>query len=177
MLPSGNRYDSLIIGRGLAQAASCQRRTSVSTVLQSSNLVERLRQSGRFSSVEAINDEIRCRANEVDAHYVLAQGDHGLVVRFETPDRWLSESVEADLYNSSDSLDELLEESLDELEWPIDEVAITPFRHYRNDDLKYVFEHVIPDHGESEDTAATWILGYEATFHELGDVAGEQDED
>ena len=146
-------------------------------MLQSSNLVERLRQSGRFASVETIDDEIRCRAHEVDAHYVLAQDGQRLVVRFETPDRWLSESVEAELYNSSDSLDELLEESLDELEWPIDEAAVTSFRHYRNDDLKYVFEHVIPEHGEPEDTAATWILGYEATFHELGDVAGEQDED
>ena len=127
--------------------------------------------------MECVDGEIRCRANEVDAHYVLAEGDRGLVVRFETPDRWLSESVEADLYNSSDSLDELLEESLDELEWPVDDVSITPFRHYRSDDLKYVFEHAIPAHGDPEDTAGTWILGYEATFHELGDVAGEQDED
>ena len=149
----------------------------MSTVLTSSKLVERLRQSGRFASVESVNDEIRCQAAEVDAHYVLAKGERGLMVRFETPDRWLSESIEADLYNSSDSLDELLEESLDELEWPVDDVPITPFRHYRSDDLKYVFEHPIPDHGEGEETAATWILGYEATFHELGDVAGEQDED
>ncbi|MBC03818.1 MAG: hypothetical protein CMJ34_11040 [Phycisphaerae bacterium] len=149
----------------------------MSTVLQSSGLIEALRASGRFASVESINDEIRCRAPEVDADYVLAEGDQGLVVRFETPDRWLSESVEADLYNSSDSLNELLEESLDELEWPIDAVPVTPFRHYRNDDLKYVFEHAIPAHGDSEKTAMTWILGYEATFIELGDVAGEEDED
>ena len=149
----------------------------MSTVLHSSSLVERLRQSGQFESVEAIDHEIRCRANLVDAEYVLAHDGRNLVVRFQTPDRWLSESVEAELYNSSDSLDELLEEALDELEWPVDEVEITPFRHYRSDDLKYVFEHVVPDHGESEETAATWILGYEATFHELGDVAGEQDEE
>ena len=87
----------------------------MSTVLHSSSLVERLRQSGQFESVEAIDHEIRCRANLVDAEYVLAHDGRNLVVRFQTPDRWLSESVEAELYNSSDSLDELLEEALDEL--------------------------------------------------------------
>lgn len=149
----------------------------MSTVLESSDLIEGLRRSGRFSTVEAAEGEIRCKALEVDAHYILAETERGLVVRFETPDRWLSESVEADLYHSSDSLDELLEEALDELEWPIDETKIAPFRHYRSEDLRYVFEHVIVDLGDREKAATTWMLAYEATFNELGDVAGEEDED
>lgn len=149
----------------------------MSKALKSSKVIETLRESGRFASVEPVDGEVRCRALEVDAHYILLQGDRGLMVRFQTPDRWLSESVEADLYHSSDTLDELLEESLDELEWPIDEAPTTGFRHYRDEDLRYVFEHVIPDHGDPEDAASTWMLAYEATFHELGDVAGEEDED
>ena len=50
-------------------------------------------------------------------------------------------------------------------------------RHYRSEDLRYVFEHPVPEHGDSERTAGTWLLAYEATFHELGDVAGEDEED
>ena len=151
----------------------------MSTVPQTTALLDRLRSSDQFASVEATNDQIRCRARDVEseAYYFLRRGDHGLVVGFETPDRWLSESVEADLYHSSDSLDEPLEEALDELEWPVDTVPVVRFRHYRSEDLRYVFEHPVPEHGDSERTAGTWLLAYEATFHELGDVAGEDEED
>ncbi|MAD77940.1 MAG: hypothetical protein CMJ51_01040 [Planctomycetaceae bacterium] len=151
----------------------------MSTVIQSASLADRLRASGRFASVESTGDQIRCRALDVEseAFYFLGSNEHGLLVGFETPDRWLSESVEAELYHSSDTLDELLEESLDELEWPVDEAPVTNFRHYRSEDLQYVFEHPLPTHGDPEDTAAIWLLAYEATFHELGDVAGGDDED
>ena len=151
----------------------------MTTELSFDSIVDRLRDSGRFASVELVDDGIRCRARDVEseAHYGLTRLDAGMVVRFETPDRWLSESIEAELYHSSDSLDELLEESLDELEWPVDEAPVRPFRHYRNDDLAYVFEHDVPAHGDAASTACTWLLAYEATFHELGDVAGESDDD
>ncbi|MAD20306.1 MAG: hypothetical protein CMJ52_09060 [Planctomycetaceae bacterium] len=143
------------------------------------NIVSRLRDSKAFASVEIDGTSIRCRARDVesDAYYVLAPTGDGHVVRFETPDRWLSESVEADLYHSSDSLEELLEESLDELEWPIDRVPVTPFRHFRSDDFLYTFENDIPaGEGDPESTAGTWMLAYEATFRELGDVAGETED-
>ena len=83
------------------------------TVLTSSSLLDRLRSSGQFATVDVVGEQIRCRARDVEseAHYVLSSTDRGLVVGFETPDRWLSESVEADLYHASDSLDELLEAS------------------------------------------------------------------
>ncbi|MEC8320815.1 MAG: hypothetical protein VX012_05355 [Planctomycetota bacterium] len=149
------------------------------TVLTSSSLLDRLRSSGQFATVDVVGDQIRCRARDVEseAHYVLSSTDRGLVVGFETPDRWLSESVEADLYHASDSLDELLEESLDELGWPIDAAPVQRFRHFRSEDLKYVFEHVVPDHGDAEEAAGTWLIAYETTFRELGDVSGEEDED
>ena len=152
---------------------------SGSSIQPASSLLDRLRSSGQFATVDVVGDQIRCRARDVEseAHYVLSSTDRGLVVGFETPDRWLSESVEADLYHASDSLDELLEESLDELGWPIDAAPVPRFRHFRSEDLKYVFEHVVPDHGDAEEAAATWLIAYETTFRELGDVSGEEDED
>lgn len=151
----------------------------MTTDLQFDSIVDRLRAADRFATVEVVDGGLRCRARDVEseAFYSLARTERGLVVRFETPDRWLSESVEADLYHASDSLDELLEESLDELEWPVDVAPVRPFRHYRNDALSYVFEHDVPEHGDAAETACTWLLAYEATFHELGDVAGEAEED
>lgn len=152
----------------------------MTTELHLQNIADRLRASNAFASVDSDGTCIRCRARDVesDAYYVLAPKDAGHVVRFETPDRWLSESVEADLYHSSDSLEELLEESLDELEWPIDRVPVTTFRHFRSDDFLYTFENDVPvGEGDPGDAAAIWMLAYEATFRELGDVAGETDED
>ena len=142
-------------------------------------LISRLQDAGVFADVRAEDDAIRCRARDIDsdAHYVLTRTPEGvLMVRFETPDRWLSESVEADLYHSSDSLEELLEESLDELEWPVDSIAVTTFKHYRSDELRYVFENPIPERDDPVEDALVWILAYEATFHELGDVSGEEED-
>lgn len=142
-------------------------------------IADALRSSGRFASVDTTDDGIRCRARDVEseADYTLSIEDLGLVVRFETPDRWLSESIEADLYHASDSLDELLEESLDELEWPVDTAPVGSFRHYRSEELRYVFEHDVPTDGDPVANGRTWILAYEATFHELGDVAGPSETD
>ena len=151
----------------------------MTTDLQFDSIVNDLQRSGRFASVEATDAAVRCRARDVEseAFYVLTRSERGLVVRFETPDRWLSESVEAELYHASDSLDELLEETLDDMDWPVDAAPVGTFRHYRSEDLTYVFEHDVPDHGDPARTACTWLLAYEATFHELGDVAGGDEED
>ena len=155
-------------------------RPHVTTEFRLENIADRLRGSNAFASVDSDGTCIRCRARDVesDAYYVFAASGAGHVVRFETPDRWLSESVEAELYHSSDSLEELLEESLDELEWPIDRVPVTTFRHFRSDDFLYTFENDVPvGEGDPDEAAVTWMLAYEATFRELGDVAGETDED
>lgn len=152
----------------------------MTTEFRLQNIADRLRESNAFASVDCDGTCIRCRARDVesDAYYVFAPSGDRHIVRFETPDRWLSESVEAELYHSSDSLEELLEESLDELEWPVDRVPVTTFRHFRSDDLLYTFENDVPvGEGAPDDAATIWMLAYEATFHELGDVAGESDED
>jgi hypothetical protein len=152
----------------------------VTTEFRLENIADRLRESKAFASVVADGTCIRCRARDVesDAYYVFASSANGHIVRFETPDRWLSESVEAELYHSSDSLEELLEESLDELEWPIDRVPVTTFRHFRSDDFLYTFENDVPvGEGDPDEAAAIWMLAYEATFRELGDVAGETEDE
>ena len=155
-------------------------RPNVTTEFRLENIADRLRESNAFATVVSDGTCIRCRARDVesDAYYVFAVSDTRPSVRFETPDRWLSESVEAELYHSSDSLEELLEESLDELEWPIERVPVTTFRHFRSDDFLYTFENDVPiGEGDPDEAAAIWMLAYEATFRALGDVAGETEDE
>ena len=84
-----------------------------------------------------------------------------------TKDRWLSESIEAELMHAGDSLEELVEEELVELGVSVGEVSI---QHYRDEHLQYVFRSPLPREVTPEE-AALWLLAYEATFRELGDMS------
>lgn len=87
------------------------------------------------------------------------------VVEFTTADRWLSQSVEADLVNTGDTLEELLEEELVEHGY---ESSSPRFEHFRSDDLEYVFRVTIKDAHVS--TIVAFLLSFDSCFARLGDV-------
>ena len=95
-------------------------------------------------------------------------------VSLVTADRWLSESIEADLMHHGDPIEELIEEELIELGYKGKPPVV---KHFRSDDMLYTFISEIPvDEGnpaKAVDTAAQWLLAYEAAFRELGDMGGE----
>ena len=130
-------------------------------------------EKGVFADIEALPGRIRCHAKGCNepAWYELASLGGGLTVRFATPDRWLSESIESDLMHFGDPIEELVEEELSELGW---RGKIPAIKHFRDDDRLYVFEGPVP--AEGSDTALKFLLAFEAAFRSLGDVAGE-DED
>ena len=70
--------------------------------------------SGRFANVELEHDVLRCRARNIEseAWYLVKTSDDGIAVLLVTPDRWLSESIEADLMHSGDNLEELREQRI-----------------------------------------------------------------
>jgi hypothetical protein len=127
---------------------------------------------GVFGKVEALPDRIRCHAKDAPepAWYELAAVAGRLVVRFATPDRWLSESIESDLMHFGDPIEELVEEELAELGW---KGKVPVIRHFRDDDRLYTFENNLPDgmDGDAE-MAAKFLFAYEAAFRSLGDVGG-----
>ena len=142
---------------------------------------DQARRSGLFDKVRRTDHVLLCRAREVEseAHYfVFVNDDHDHVyVGLHTPDRWLSESIEADLVHLGEKVEELLEEEL--IDQGIDEAFAV--EHFRDDEKLYVFRSAVPVTGsaklESEETAEriTRILrAYEACFYELGDMAGEE---
>lgn len=129
---------------------------------------------GVFARVENLDDRIRCHAkgSPEPAWYELACEDGRLVVRFATPDRWLSESIESDLMHFGDPLEELVEEELAELGW---RGPMPPVRHFRDDARLYVFENAVPADGGAE-TALKFLFAYESAFRSLGDVGGDGDD-
>ena len=69
-----------------------------------------------FEKVRRSDDALLCRAKFVDseAHYFVqvAEEHDRVFVGLATPDRWLSESIEADLMHQGEDVEELLEEEL-----------------------------------------------------------------
>jgi hypothetical protein len=133
--------------------------------------------SERFSAVELDGNTLKCRAQDVEseAWYQLTTLDGQLMVMLITPDRWLSESIEADLMHTGDSLEELIEDELVELGSSPREDTTMVVQHFRSEDLQYTFQTPLSSDSE-EETILRWLLAYEAAFHELGDMGGEEED-
>jgi hypothetical protein len=103
----------------------------------------------------------------------------GWNVSLVTPNRWLSESIEADLMHHGDPIEELIEEELVEQDYSGEPL---PVKHFRSDDRLYTFVSPLPinsAHDSDEQAARTatqCLLAYEAAFRELGDMSGAGEE-
>jgi hypothetical protein len=142
------------------------------------------RQAGAFRAVERTDEGLRCDADGPDSeawYLVAADADdpRRVWIGLYTPDRWLSESIEADLMHLGDDLEELLDEEL------VDQGEDTgpiPVEHFRDDARRYVFRSAVTvSGGDPADPDAVArvgrvLLAYEACFRQLGDMSGD-DED
>jgi hypothetical protein len=137
--------------------------------------------AGVFAEVKLDRGMLACLARDAaeEAWYRIEPAAHGgWCVSLVTPNRWLSESIEADLMHHGDPIEELIEEELVELGHAGESL---PVKHFRSDDMLYTFISPLPiDDAKREDdaveTAATCLLAYEAAFRELGDMSGGEDE-
>jgi len=136
------------------------------------------RESGMFAKVRRTDDALICRARDVESdttYRAEVSDEHDLVwVGLYTEDRWLSESIEADLMFKGDKIEELLEEEL--LDQGFD--ARLPIEHFRDEEKRYVFRSpVFLPKGEKldgegmVDRVRRVLLAYEATFRQLGDMS------
>jgi hypothetical protein len=80
-------------------------------------------------------------------------------------DRWLSESIEADLLHTGDKIEDLVHEELIELGYNGPRPAI---EHFRSDDLLFTFR--TPIAGDDPRDVTRCLLAYEAAFRNLGDM-------
>jgi hypothetical protein len=153
---------------------------------QSHSLLDPVRSAAEraavFASVEIVGEMLRCRAAESaeEAWYrVCREGDRWFV-ELATPDRWLSESIEADLMHHGDPIEELIEEELVEIEsaGTASPAGRPVVQHFRSDAMLYVFRSPVSEPGESPDPArvSNLLLAYEAAFRELGDMSAGSEE-
>jgi len=131
-------------------------------------------QSGVFGACEVKDGRLVCAAagSAAPAAYRVDVEPEGPRVSLVMADRWLSESIEAELMHSGDSIEELLDEEL--AEQGVDDV--TPkVDHYRSDDLLFTFTTRLPATANAKAIAGT-LLAYQACFVQLGDMEeGEED--
>ena len=134
-------------------------------------VAEHARKADVFESVTTNEQGLVCPARDAEAEalYKITQEDGKTWIGLYTADRWLSESIEADLLHSGDKMEELLDEELVELGYEKGGLAI---EHFRDDAKVYVFRTKLPtDAADQVDTATKILLGYEACFRQLGDMS------
>lgn len=139
------------------------------------------RQADVFEDVRLAGSTLRCKARhvETDADYRVLAEDDAVWVGLYTPDRWLSESIEAELMHLGDKIEELLEEELCDQGYEVE----LPVQHFRDEDMLYVFRSTVPQDGVADGVdgeayaqrVTSVLLAYEACFRQLGDMT-EKDE-
>jgi hypothetical protein len=139
--------------------------------------------AGVFAEVKIDRGMLTCAARDAaePAWYRLEPSEsssRGWRVALVTPNRWLSESIEADLMHHGDPIEELIEEELSEQGYAGEAL---PVKHFRSDDMMYTFVSPLPIESDADDdqairTATQCLLAYEAAFRELGDMSGGEEE-
>ena len=139
--------------------------------------IQPLTETKAFAAIKRTDAGVRCDALyvEEECYYAAHAEDDGTVwVGWYTPDRWLSESVEADLVHTGDKIDELLEEELVDQGLSI-KIAL---EHFRDREKIFVFRGKVELPGDSGEAAALLVkvlLAFQACFVELGDMGPDED--
>lgn len=154
---------------------------SIHALLQS--VAAKAQAAGVFGLVRIEGGTLRCDAlaSAEPAEFRVFQDGGKVWVALVTGDRWLSQSIEADLVNTGDKIEELLEEELVDLQWKKEWGSPRlSYEHFRDERKMYTFRTGAPVKMERADEAgaivATLLLGYERTFRPLGDMeAGDEE--
>lgn len=137
-----------------------------------------LTEAGDFAQVSLDATALRCDALHVEeeCYYAATAEPDGLWIGWYTPDRWLSESVEADLVHTGDKIDELIEDERVDQGLPAGKPEV---QHFRSRDKVFVFRSKLElpeDPTEAAALIAKTLLAYQACFVELGDMGPDEDE-
>ncbi|HVZ94864.1 MAG TPA: hypothetical protein VG797_10175 [Phycisphaerales bacterium] len=136
---------------------------------------EGARRSGLFARVEQNGSTVECVPEGVENAAYRVEVDGGRVfVGWASPDRWMSQSIEAELNWTGDDLQELLADECRSHGY--EGAPIGQFEHFRSEAKEFVFRNEVPvgkgGPGGARDAerVVQCLLGYEATFRELGDM-------
>jgi hypothetical protein len=135
--------------------------------------------SGFFGSVVVARSGLRCGALNAaeEAWYAVFPHAGSLYVALQTPHRYLSQSIEADLVHTGDKLEDLLLEELVERSYTGPAMKV---EHFRDEAKLYTFRSRVPlESIQPQDHArviSQCLLAYEAMFRPLGDMDADDDE-
>ncbi len=143
-------------------------------------VAERVKQADVFEDVQSESAGLHCQARDAESeafYQVLDDADQPSTVwvGLFTSDRWLSESIEADLLHTGDKMEDLLDEELVELGY---DAGPLPIEHFRDDAKVYVFRSSLKVNSQDActdpadiDRVVKVLLAYEACFRQLGDMS------
>lgn len=133
-----------------------------------------------FLEVQDTGSMVACQcAAQPDAWYRIESDGGRLTVNWVSSDRYLSQSIEAELMWTGDSMDELIDE--ERVDQGFERGPLGDVEHYRNEEKLFTFRSAIPmDLGAIDvDRDATelvkCLLAYAAAFAELGDMKPGED--
>ncbi|MEM1167276.1 MAG: hypothetical protein AAGI30_13415 [Planctomycetota bacterium] len=139
---------------------------------------ELARSEDAFESAEVDGGVLRVTPAdcEHECDYRVEAVDGSLFAGWYTPDRYLSQSVEAELVYTGDDLDDLVDEELaDQPGWTLP-TRLAPFEHLRTESKVFTFRSRTPlgvDAGDSAAHAASLIaalVAYDLAVRQLGDM-------
>jgi len=142
-------------------------------------VIDALKGVSEFASVESRDGMIVCTAKETPepVEYRLFIEDGALWVSWSTEDRWLSQSVEADLVFTGDDLNDMIDEEIVDLGW--DHGRLEGNEHFRSEDKRYTFRSKINLDAAGIEKAGTDLVfcaqAYDIVFCELGDMKGDEE--
>ena len=139
------------------------------------------RGAGVFSHVEHHTNMVACQcAAQPDAWYrIESDGDH-LTVNWVSSDRYLSQSIEAQLMWTGDDLEDLVDE--ERIDQGFNRGELGKLDHYRNEEKLFTFRSLIPidllsiDPSRDAPDLLKCLLAYEAAFRDLGDMKPKEDD-
>ena len=143
-------------------------------------VADRARGSRSFASVEVSPARVECMARgpAEPAVYRVDADASRVWVSLVMKDRWLSQSIEADLVHTGDSLGELIEEEWVDLGGAPGAVVC---EHFRSEDKLFTYRTGITGLDSLDDAAVErsvrMLLAYEACFRRLGDMNAEGEPD
>lgn len=137
--------------------------------------------SGVFGRVGVESDRAvvcEAKASAAPAFYRVDVLAEGTFVSLVMADRWLSQSIEADLVNTGDSMEDLLGEELVELGVAHQgrELSELSIEHYRSEAKLFTFRSRLPDDAVAG-TVLGCLLAYEACFRRLGDMEADGEDE
>jgi hypothetical protein len=137
------------------------------------------RESGSFESVDVQGLLLHATDSiQPDAAFRITFEDGKLWAAWVSANRYLSQSIEADVKWTGDDIDELIDEEVEAQGWT--GAKIGRFEHFRSEDRLYTFRSALPiDPAKADQPAAKdavlFLLAYQAAFRNLGDMKPEED--